>query len=78
MAKQTVAPTGTKPSIGARIRDFFQEVKLEMSKVTWPPREELKSSTQVVLILLVVTAAVIYVYDVGFQYLVVWLLQIGS
>jgi preprotein translocase SecE subunit len=47
-----------------------------MKKVTWPTRDELKTSTSVVLLLLVVCAAVIYVYDAIFQVLVFGLLRL--
>lgn len=77
MAKQTGAST-SKPSLRARVQGFLQEVKNELTKVTWPSKEELKSSTQVVLILLVLFAAIIYVYDIVFQRIVVWLLYVAT
>ncbi len=64
-----------KPSIWNRVRDFYHEVMTEMSKVTWPTKEELKSSTTVVLWVLVVLAGVIYVYDFIFQVTVLGLLR---
>jgi preprotein translocase subunit SecE len=33
-----------------RVRKFLSETKVEMRKVTWPTREELKESTKVVII----------------------------
>ncbi len=76
MPKQT--PKGKSQSgIVTRIRTFIDEVRVEMSKVTWPSRDELKSSTQVVLMLLFLMAAIIYVYDVAFQFVVVRLLEFG-
>ncbi|UCF04368.1 MAG: preprotein translocase subunit SecE [bacterium] len=33
-----------------KIRNFFSETKIEMRKVTWPTREELKGSTKIVII----------------------------
>ena len=33
-----------------KIRKFFSEVKIELRKVTWPTREELKGSTRIVII----------------------------
>jgi preprotein translocase SecE subunit len=39
-----------KLSLGGRIRDFYQNVKLEMRKTTWPTRAEVWSTTVVVLI----------------------------
>jgi preprotein translocase SecE subunit len=39
-----------KLSLGGRIGDFYQNVKLEMRKTTWPTRTEVWSTTVVVLI----------------------------
>jgi preprotein translocase subunit SecE len=68
MAKDTTtAVSGAKPSVVTRVKEFYQEVMTEMSKVTWPTKEELKSQTTVVLILLAVMSALIYFYDAIFQ-----------
>ena len=48
----------------------------EMSKVTWPSQDELKSSTQVVLLMLAVIATLIYFYDVLFQVVVLNLFKL--
>lgn len=39
-----------KLSFGGRISEFYQNVKLEMRKTTWPTRTEVWSTTVVVLI----------------------------
>jgi len=42
---------------GARsVRDYFEEVRDELSKVTWPSREEVTNLTRIVLIALVVSS----------------------
>ena len=33
-----------------KIMKFFSEVRIELRKVTWPTREELKGSTKIVII----------------------------
>ena len=33
-----------------KTRKFFSEVRVELRKVTWPTREELKGSTKIVII----------------------------
>lgn len=76
MAKQTTASVEAKPTLFARVRDFYQDVMVEMSKVTWPSKDELKSSTSVVLFLLGVIAAIVYVYDFVFQFGVLGLIKI--
>ena len=58
------APRGavsTKPH--GRARTFLREVKIEMSKVTWPPRRELLQATGVVIIAVVIAAVYIGVFD---------------
>jgi len=73
MARQS---TGEKPSVFARMQEFIQEVKVELAKVSWPAKEEVKSSTSVVMFLLVVIAGIVYFYDVVFQFAVVLLLSV--
>lgn len=76
MAKQTTAASvEAKPTLFARVRDFYQDVMIEMNKVTWPSKDELKSSTSVVLFLLGVIAVIVYAYDIVFQFGVLGLLN---
>ena len=42
-----------KLPLGARIREFYHAIKLEMAKTTWPTRSEVWSTTVVVLIAIV-------------------------
>jgi preprotein translocase subunit SecE len=60
-----------KLSLGARIRDFYHAVKLEMAKTTWPTRTEVWSTTVVVLIAIVFFGFYLWGIDrvvtVGFQ-----------
>jgi preprotein translocase subunit SecE len=51
----------TKPA--GRMRNFLREVKIEMSKVTWPPRRELLTATAVVIIAIVIAGIYIGVFD---------------
>ena len=58
------APRGavsTKPT--GRIRTFFREVRIEMKKVTWPPRKELLKSTGVVIVAVAIAAVFIGLFD---------------
>ena len=43
---------------------FFKDIKLEMSKVSWPNKDELIGSTAIVLISLAILSAFIGVCDV--------------
>lgn len=76
MAKQVSDALG-KPSMFVKVREFYDEVKTEMSKVTWPSLDELKASTSVVLMMLGIVAVIIYVYDLVFQFIVLRLLAFG-
>jgi len=46
-----------------KLKVFFKEVRLEMSKVTWPTRAELKDSTIVVIVSCLVISAFIGTVD---------------
>lgn len=46
-----------------KIIGFFTDVVKEMSKVTWPKKEELRESTFVVLVTCLIIAAFVYVVD---------------
>ena len=75
MAKRANTPE-PKQTLFTRVKDFYQEVLTEMSKVTWPSQDELKSSTQVVLLMLAIIATLIYFYDVLFQVVVLNLFKL--
>jgi len=46
-----------------KIVGFFTDVTKEMSKVTWPKKEELRESTVVVMVSCLVIAGFVYVVD---------------
>lgn len=46
-----------------KIKNFVNDVVKEMKKVTWPTRDELKESTQIVVIVCLIFAALTYVID---------------
>ena len=47
------------------LRDFSADVQEEMKKVTWPDWPQLKNSTFVILVFVVVVALIIFVMDQG-------------
>ena len=71
MAKQNVAVE--KPNFFRRSRTYLNEVRIELAKVTWPSQAELKASTTVVLIFLVILAVTIGAMDIIFQRAVLFL-----
>jgi preprotein translocase subunit SecE len=46
-----------------KIIAFFADVYKEMSKVTWPKREELQDSTVLVLVVSLIIAVFVYLVD---------------
>jgi preprotein translocase SecE subunit len=63
-ARPTQAPRGAvsaKPA--GRIRTFFREVKVELTKVTWMQRKELLQATAAVIVAVVVTGIFVGVFD---------------
>lgn len=60
-----------------KIREFFESVRTEMKKVTWPGREELTGSTGVVMVLWLLLSAYIFTSDNILQMIVKYFL-LGS
>jgi preprotein translocase subunit SecE len=46
-----------------KIRKFFAETRIEMGKVTWPTREELKESTKIVIVATLIVTVFIGAVD---------------
>lgn len=61
--------TSEKPEVKAgplqSLTDYIRDVRVEMSKVTWPTRHELRESTIVVLVMVAISTAFIFVVDRG-------------
>ena len=62
-----MATTAQKINPVSKLRTYTGEVKVEMEKVTWPTREDLKASTTVVLFFLLILAVIVGAMDVVFQ-----------
>jgi len=50
-----------------RIRKFFSEVKMELARMTWPSREELFTSTWIVIVFSLMLAVIIGAIDTLFS-----------
>jgi len=48
-----------------KLGKFFQEIRVEMSKVAWPTKDELLSSAKVVIVISLLFALYIFVVDTG-------------
>ena len=46
-----------------RLKEFSKEVRVEAGKVSWPTREELRDSTTVVIVTVLLVAAFIGIVD---------------
>jgi len=46
-----------------KIKHFFNETRVEMRKVTWPTRDELKESTKIVIVATFVVTLFIGIID---------------
>ena len=60
----------------ARLRSFFQEVRNEFKKVTWPPRREVQGTTIVVVLTVVVFGFYLYGLDLLFSYAAAYLTRL--
>ena len=48
----------------AKTKDFFEEVKLELGKVTWPTRKETVATTWVVIVIVLLISLYLGACDV--------------
>jgi preprotein translocase subunit SecE len=55
--------TETKPGVMDQLREFRKDVVSEFWKVSWPSRQELRDSTIVVIVTVIVVAAFIGIID---------------
>jgi preprotein translocase subunit SecE len=46
-----------------RVREFFKDVRSESAKVSWPTRRELRDSTIVVIVTVIIVTAFVGVVD---------------
>ncbi|ROL61199.1 preprotein translocase subunit SecE [Bacteroidetes/Chlorobi group bacterium ChocPot_Mid] len=53
-----------------KIKTFSNEVVKEMKKVSWPTREQLKESTNVVVITTLIITLIVYVIDLSMSTLI--------
>jgi len=54
-----------KPSVGwtQQVREFLKDVRAESAKVSWPSRQELRDSTIVVIVTVLIVAVFIGIID---------------
>ena len=59
-----------------KIGRFLRETWVELSKVTWPSRREVVSSTLVILVMCAIMAVIIGVFDFGLTKFIDWILSL--
>ena len=69
----SIAVLWTTP-IGQQSLGFVGESVVEARKVVWPTRKETIQTTTVVFVLVLIMAAFLAVVDIGFAYMVQWLM----
>jgi preprotein translocase subunit SecE len=52
-----------------RARDFVKDVRVESERVSWPTRSELRDSTLVVIVMVLLVSAYLFVWDRIFAFL---------
>jgi len=52
------------------VQQFVEEVQIEMKRVTWPDREQLRNATFVILVFVIILAIIIGAMDAVFSWLV--------
>lgn len=62
-AEPTVEKNGARAGVFAAITEYVKDVRVEMTKVSWPPRAELRESTIVVIVMVVIVSIFIGIVD---------------
>jgi preprotein translocase subunit SecE len=57
-------PSGITEKLG-QVREFFEQAKVELKKVTWPTRKETLTTSTAVLVLVVVMSLFLGLVDIG-------------
>lgn len=58
--------------------EFIRQVRLEVSKVTWPTRKETTITTIMVFIMVAILSVFFLLVDLFWSTIVTWILGIGS
>ena len=59
------ADPNKEPGLFGRLRNYLGDVRSEMRRVVWPSREELKTYSVAIIIMLIVFGLVIWLVDSG-------------
>ena len=64
-AEPTSEKSGERMNVVASVREYVQDVRVEITKVSWPSRNELRDSTLVVIVMVFLVSIFIGVVDRG-------------
>ncbi|MCK4352870.1 preprotein translocase subunit SecE [candidate division WOR-3 bacterium] len=53
-----------------KIKTLLREMKVELSRVSWPKRKELWTSTWIVIVFSLLLALFMWVLDISFSYVI--------
>lgn len=67
MAKQDETQE-KEPTSGLSVQNFFRETKEEFDKVVWPSRQQLVSESFAVILMVILSASLIYLVDNFFNW----------
>ncbi len=62
-----VRAQGDKPSLMKRIRNFFKSIGQEIKRVSWPDWPTLRQNTATVLVIIMIAAVSIWLFDMAIQ-----------
>lgn len=68
MAKKDEAPVKETSPGGFNPASFFKETKEELDKVVWPSRQQLVSESFAVVLMVILSASLIYLVDNFFNW----------
>jgi preprotein translocase subunit SecE len=77
-AKASKGNAGNSGGLGDKIgksKEFFEEAKVELKKVTWPSRKETMQTGVAVLVLVIIMAIFLGVVDMGLSRLMEFILS---
>ena len=66
-AETTSEKTPPRVNVAQSVTEYVKEVRVEMGKVSWPSRAELRESTLVVIVMVFIVAIFIGLVDRGFS-----------
>ncbi len=67
-AEPTTEKTEARPGPIPSLREYVKDVRVEMTKVSWPTRDELRQHTMVVVVMVVMVAIFTGIIDRGLSF----------